>query len=200
MILYGTNPSHFTRKVRILLQEYGISYTFVELNNLLEANLENFAQIPLLQFPILEDNGKKLIESDLIALYLMETYGKNKEINTLYRQIETKVDDLQFLAYTNGAMAAGVKIIRATRSGITDLEKYPFFQQELLAIQATLDWLEERTQLTSAFTYLDLSLVCLLQWALFRKLIPNLEKHPRLMAFLKTWENRPSVLSTHPEL
>ncbi len=74
MKLYGTYPSHFTRKVRIVLAELGIPHEFEVLASLMLTGPEHFAQNPLHQLPILVDGEKNIIESDIICEYLLEKY------------------------------------------------------------------------------------------------------------------------------
>jgi glutathione S-transferase len=77
----------------------------------------------------------------------------------------------------NGGMSAGVKIIRAMRSGIPEFEKYVFFRQEREAIRESLQWLEKDLANRTSYypnrlTMLDITLMCYLEWALFRGMIP----------------------------
>ena len=138
MQLYGTPPSHFTRKVRIVLQELGLPYEFVILSQLLEVGERHFAHNPLHMFPVLEDGDIRLFESDLICDYLISRYGAGKELNSFIPSQKNQVKDRQRLAVMNGGMSAGVTLIRAKRSGIRDWAPFPYFRQELASIDAAL--------------------------------------------------------------
>src|SRR5262245_9398554 len=72
--LYGTPLSHFTRKVRILLHELGVTFDFVRTPNLLEASAQGYGSNPLLRIPTLVHAGATVIESDHIARYLVEAF------------------------------------------------------------------------------------------------------------------------------
>jgi glutathione S-transferase len=203
MRIYGTPPSHFTRKVRVLLQELGVPFEFVVLDKLLETGAEKFADNPLHMFPVLEHEGRRLIESDLICEYLIERFGANKPISTFLPSETNAVADRQRLAIINGAMSAGVTLIRAKRSGLERWDDYPYFRQELAAIDAALLWLDKdlggRTSYyPGKFTMLEITLACLVEWAVFREFIKDFSRYPNLARFARTHKGRPSLESTHP--
>ncbi len=202
MKLYGTAPSPFTRKVRIILREIGIPCELVRLTNLLEAGSQNFAENPLQKFPVLEDGGERLIDSDIICEYLVENYGKNSPFGPFWPEEKGYFADKKRLEIINGTMDAGVVIIRATRSKIADLDNYPMFRQERAAVQEGLHWLNQDLRLESfypgRFTYLDVALICLCDWIVFRGLVPNLNDYPNLARFSVAHRNRPSVNETVP--
>lgn len=201
MKVYGTYPSHFTRKVRIVLQELQIPYEFSVLTDLMAVQPKQFANNPLLQLPTLEDGTRTLIESDLICEYLIEKYGRGQL--RVYPEGDI-VEHKQRLAIMNGGMDSGVKIIRGQRNGISP--DYPFFQQEQAALVASLAWLEKDLGQqkfygkSNELSLLELNLFCFLEWALFRKMVPSLEQYPNLLAFLRYHEKRPSFVKTHPSI
>ena len=205
MKLYGTYPSHFTRKVRIVLQELGLHAEFCVLKNLLSIGAENFAQNPLHQLPILEDRGQTLIESDIICEYLIENYGAQSALSRYIPEPTQKYQDLKRLALMNGAMGSGVKLIRAKRSEIPQYENFTFFRQERAAIEATLFWLDQdlgdrNFYYGNRFTMLEITLISLCEWITFREIIPSLKPYKNLARFTDFHKVRPSVKSTHPSL
>ncbi|HEY8278843.1 MAG TPA: glutathione S-transferase family protein [Bdellovibrionota bacterium] len=203
MRLYGTPPSHFTRKVRIVLQELGLPYEFVRFTDLLAVGPDNFAHNPLHHFPVLEHEGLRLIESDLICQYLIKTYGRGKELSSLFPSAENETRDGQTLAMINGGMAAGVVLLRAQRSGLKNLDSVPFFQQERAGLDGSQRWLEQdlagrTTYYPGRFTYLDVALLCFLEWAAFREFLLPEKEIPGLVKFVRTHESRASARATHP--
>lgn len=203
MKLYGTPPSHFTRKVRVTLQELGVACEFVPLTQLMDTEPDHFAGNPLLQYPVLEDEGRRLFESDLICEYLLEKHGRPSS-PMVYLPRGDRFEHLRRLSVINGGMAAGVKIIRAKRSGIASFEKYVFFQQEAAALAAALRWLDQ--DLGDRVFYgpgaqlslLDVSLMCFVEWALFREMAANLNSYPNLARFIAAHRERPAFAATHP--
>jgi glutathione S-transferase len=202
MELYGTAPSPFTRKVRVILNELGLSHDFRLITELLSSRPQDFADNPLLLLPSLHDQGRKIIDSSIIAQYLIETYGSEKSSLSYFPNGGDKFADLKRLALINGGMDAGVKIIRARRSEIPDFEKYPMFQQEETALKAALDWINQdlpgNAYYAGTFSTLEVTLQCFLDWALFRNLVTSLDAWPQLKAFNVYHQGRPSFFKTHP--
>lgn len=186
-----------------MLEELAVPYEFCVVTGLMETGPEHFAQNPLHMFPVLEHGKESLIESDLICEYLIDKFGTGKALAALLPRPEQKYADQKRLAIMNGAMDAGVKLMRARRSEIPNFDQYVFFRQERAAIQAALDWLEQdlhgRTDyVPGCFTMLEISLLCLLEWAIFRGMISDLEEWPTLAAFVEKHRTRPSAVKTHP--
>lgn len=207
MRIYGTPPSHFTRKVRVLLQELGLPYEFkvFEMSRLGEVGEENFAGNPLHLIPVLDDGAEKIFDSSIICEYLIDRYGAGKEISSYYPVASEKVRDQKRLIIINGAMSAGVSLIRAKRSGIEAWDDYAFFRQEKAAIAAAQRWLEKELGARTSFykgrfTMLEISLQCLLEWAAFRGFILPEGEIPNLYAFMRHQARRPSFAGTHPSL
>lgn len=200
MKLFGTPPSHFTRKVRIVLKELSLEHEFIVLDKIQELGAEKFADNPLHQFPVLEDQGSRLIDSQLICEYLLKTYG-HKNPGLIYLPNDEHFwKNRNILAVINGGMDAGVSLIRAKRSEIPNHMNYIFFKQEAASLEASLLWLEKqcpsKINISEPLNILDISLICFYQWARFRELtnlaLPNLEN------FVDLYKNRPSFSSTHP--
>lgn len=203
MKLFGTFPSHFTRKVRVVLQELGLEYDFSVITSLMETGAENFADNPLRRLPSLEDGGKLLIESDVICRYLIEKHGrKSPELRYLPSSGDLYLHEKR-LAVANGGMNAGVELIRAKRSEIPNYMEFPFFQQEAAALQGALQWLDADLGSRASYqagelTVADIALMCFVDWAVFREFVPNLEEFPNLRAFVAANKDRPSFANTHP--
>jgi glutathione S-transferase len=201
MKLYGTYPSHFTRKVRVLLMELGIPFEFLQLTKLMDTGAENFANNPLHQLPVLEDGDRSIIESDLICEYLL---NKSPVERVTFFPEGDRWEHAKRLAIINGAMASGVKLIRGKRSEIPELMSYPFFQQERAAFAAAFAWIEAdlgdrlRYSDDQKLSVLDISLVCLAEWAVFREFVPDLKEYPGIQRFVEANKNIPSFASTHP--
>lgn len=205
MKLFGTYPSHFTRKVRVVLQELGLEYQFNVLPSLGEIGVEHFANNPLLQLPTLVHGEREIIESDIICRYLLENFGqKSPELRFLPSSGDKYAHEKR-LAVMNGGMAAGVKIIRGKRSNIPNFMEFLLFRQEAAALQSSLKWLDadlgHRTCYQAGeFTLLDITLVSFADWAVFREMIPSLAAFPNLQRFVEANRGRLSLASTHPAL
>lgn len=206
MKLYGTKPSHFTRKNRVVFHELELDYEFVELSELLEVGKEKFAGNPLHMFPVLETKDNWLVESDRISEFLIEKFGSGTPLSQFMPEDRfSKIELWNFQSIINGVMESAVHRIRAQRSGITNIDQYPFFRQEREALISGLDWLNSNLDGVTSFSfsgfcYLDISLLCLLEWAIFREQIEDLAEYKNLMAFQAQHQDRASLRSTHPAL
>lgn len=204
MKLHGAPPSHFTRKVRVILQELGLPFQFVPTTSLLDATPGSFGDNPLLLIPVLEDGAYRLVESDLICEYLLERYGKNKI--SFYPTDGDLTMHKQRLAVMNGGMSSGAVIMRARRSQIPNFEQYSYFEQNRAAILSSLAWLDKDLGGRVAYsaqgelTMLEITLLCYVEWALFREMVPNLASYPNLVKFQAHWGERASFAATRPAL
>lgn len=200
MKLYGTPPSHFTRKVRVVLQELALPHDFIVLDRLLETGPEKFADNPLHRLPILVDGQKNIIESDIICEYLLSRYGsKNADLSFLPEG--DLFDQKKRLSVMNGGMGAGAELMRGKRSGIS--WELPYFVQEKASLLAGLAWLNK--DLGDRYFYgadklslLEISLQCFAEWATFREMVPSLADYPHLEKFVEFHRNRASFAQTHP--
>lgn len=67
MQLVATPASHFARKVRLLLDHYGLAYDMVDAGNVAEFSEDKFAGNPLMLVPVLNDGDLTVYDSDHIA-------------------------------------------------------------------------------------------------------------------------------------
>lgn len=137
MQLFVTARSHFSRKVRLLLDHYGLEYELIDVGNAADQNMELFQGNPLMQVPVLRDKDLWLIESDHIAAHIVRRHDPHDRFRVL-------ADDTAILntrAVINGIMADEVKIVLAERTGL-DTQPHAFFQKARAAIENGLQWLE----------------------------------------------------------
>jgi glutathione S-transferase len=194
--LYGTPLSHFTRKIRILMLELGVSFDFVRLPSLLDTSATPYGDNPLMRVPTLVDGAVTVFESDHIARYVVGEYDPSD-------RLEVRRDDVRgmnILAVVNGVMANEVVLILAKRGGLTDVEGVTYFRKLIAAIDAGLAWLDKNTDPDQAsFDYRDIALICMWQHVAHYATTQNLEKYVRVAARVARFSDRPSVASTTPE-
>lgn len=144
MKLYYTPRSHFSRKVRVLIDALNLQVELINAGNVAEDSAENFGPNPLMRVPTLVDNGCPVFESDYIAQYLVRQFDKNDRFNVLTNDVRT----LNARAVMNGVMSAEVELILAARTGI-DTEAYLRFNKITESINRGLNWLELRAEIFS---------------------------------------------------
>jgi len=167
MKLYCTPRSHFSRKVRILLDAWGVEVTLEDIGNVADANAHGFGPNPLMKVPTLVDDDTVVFDSDTIAAYLVARHDPNDTYAVGTRDLAV----LNARAVLNGAMAAEVEVLLARRTGI-DTGVYPRFAKHLASIAASLSYLEARAELFAGEpSYLGFHLVSLWEHLAFYGLV-----------------------------
>jgi glutathione S-transferase len=197
--LHGTPLSHFTRKIRILLHELGVSFAFVRTPNLLEASAEVYGANPLMRIPTLVDGDTTLIESDHIARYLVEKYDPGDRFSVRAPGVAA----MNRLAVLNGIMAHEVTLILARRGGLEELEGVAYFRKLLRSIASGLAWLDheldrELEPAAGGFDYVDIATICMWDHVTHYQLVPGLDGYRRIAARAARFAGRDAVARTTP--
>jgi len=192
MKLYYTPRSHFSRKVRILLNAWNVSAELIDIGNVGDSNRELFGPNPLMKVPALVDGHLTVLDSDHIAAYLTRKFDPEDSFGVLTSDVEL----LNMRAVLNGAMAAEVEIILSRRSGM-DTSAHRRFDKIFDSIRSGLEWVEDRALLIPQQpSYLGFHLVCLWEHLIVYKVLdlsyPNLQPHVDRLASL------PFVAATRP--
>ena len=186
MKLYATPRSHFSRKVRLLLDHMGLAYEMVDVGDVSEVDVERFHGNPAMGVPVLEDGEIWMLESDHIASYLVRTYQPADN----YGVLTESIDLLNARAVMNNAMGNEVKLILAERGGL-DPGPHRYFQKAKMAIEHGLAWLESRStlfrseepgyaefHLLSLWDHLELYKLVELDYPALRELADTLSRSP----------------------
>lgn len=172
MKLIATPLSHYARKSRVLLDLYGLPYTFVDIGPIAEVHLPGEAgNNPMMRVPVLEHGSDWLIESDHISSFLVRQYDPQDK----YKVNSHTVFDLNARAMMNGIMAEEVKVIVARRMQVPT-ESYKYFGKAHNAIEHGLTWLNAHHAQFDAVnpTYRDFHLVCCWDHLEYYDFVPNM--------------------------
>lgn len=142
MKLYATPKSHFSRKVRLLLDHLSLPYELIDIGNVAEAAPDHFGKNPVMSVPVLEDGETWLIESDHIARYIARQWDQGDPFAVLTEN----TDLLNARAVMNGVMSNEVKLILSQRTGL-DPSGHAYFEKAKQSILQCLAWLEDRADL-----------------------------------------------------
>ncbi|MDF2446664.1 MAG: glutathione S-transferase family protein [Moraxellaceae bacterium] len=157
MQLYHTPHSHFSRKVRILLEGLGIAVELVNAGDTARQEPSRFGHSPLLRVPVLRDGEDWVFDSDVISAHLVRTRDPADRFGVLRHDLP----GLNARSVMNGVMAAEVELILAARTGL-DTRGQPRFDKARQVIAAGLAWLEGQEALFAGEPdYLSFHLVCL---------------------------------------
>jgi glutathione S-transferase len=205
--LYYSQASPFARKVCIVLAEKALEYEADEANAQARPE-EAYAKVhPALQVPVLDDNGLRLFESNLILAYLLQTYpgsapgAPEPPLGESLTRPDYHWEDAKTLAVLETLAASMVNLRQLGLSGVK-VEEVGYLQRQQRRIQHCLDWLEERATpegfAPGIFSIMDLNLFCHLEFAAARDIFPRGHR-PNLEAILARYRERPSVKATVPQ-
>lgn len=194
--LHGTPLSHFTRKIRVLLAELGVTHEFVRAPGVLATAAAAYGDNPLMRVPTLIHGAHMLIESDHIARYIVRTFDPADRLGVR----SEGVAELNRLAVVNGIMDNEVVLILARRGGLADLEGVAYFRKLRTAIEQGLAWLDGHIDPEApGFDYGDIATICMWQHLVHYALVPGLDGgYPRIAARVASFSGRPSVAGTTP--
>lgn len=193
MRLYYTARSHFSRKVRILMDAWQQPLRLIDIGNVANTQADSFAANPLMRVPTLIDEGTWVIDSDHMAQYLCRQFDPQDR----YQVLTEEIQDLNARAIINGAMAAEVELILAARTGI-ETSKYVRFEKHQKVILAALQWLEDNPQLFEGQTnYLGFHLVCLWDHLALYQLVEL--NYPRLQNTVERLRRLDFISASAPE-
>lgn len=188
--LYYTPRSHFSRKVRILLDAWQLETNLVDVGNVADALA--FGDNPLMKVPCLVDDEVWIIDSDHIARYLVGRSDPADRFGVLTQDPA----QLNLRAIMNGVMAAEVELLLAERGGL-DTRKHDRFHKIRRSIRNGLQWLESNVSLIpDRPSYAGFHLVCM--WdhlALYQTV--KLE-YAQLEKCVAQWSSLPYVAASAP--
>ncbi|MBL4660719.1 MAG: glutathione S-transferase family protein [Alcanivoracaceae bacterium] len=194
MKLYYTPKSHFSRKVLILINAWGIDIQLIDVGNVATSSMDTFGGNPLMKVPTLVEDKLWIIDSDHIAQYLVRKY----DLQDSFAVLTTDIHTLNARAILNGIMSAEVEILLARRTGI-DTNLYPRFDKIIETISTGLDWLEHNVAVfATSPTYLCFHLACMWDHLSLYKTVdlnyPNLQEQVEKLSLL------PYVAANTPKL
>ena len=158
MKLYGTPKSHFTRKVRLLLDHLEQPYDLIDIGNVADQTAGQFGDNPLMSVPVFEDERASIIDSDHIAEYVVRKWDPQDR----HEVLTCDPDALYMRALLNGAMDAEVRLILAERTGLATKD-VAYFDKARKIISNVLDWCDENSEPLRMpnKTFLQFHFICL---------------------------------------
>lgn len=187
--VYGSKPSPYVRRIRMLLQ--GTDFKFEVINVYDDKTRAEFAKLtPIRKLPILIDDDKTIFDSHVIANYLLEKLDLPKptlEQHNLISAVDSVTDAL-------------IILFLGSNSKLETSEDVLMFKLQHERIPDSLAWLETQAK-AGAFeelNYATLCLITLIDWAEFRKLYA-FDEYPTLLSVRDRFANESVVTATAPE-
>lgn len=195
-LLYQTH-SPYARKVLVFAHEAGIADQMEVIHHEtspLRRNEVVFSQNPLGKVPALIRPGlASIFDSDVICAYLDTLHGGRKLIPA---DGEARWQALRVQAVAQGLAEAGVAIRWETTRRPQALRYAPLCEGYTQKLTTSYDWLERELDTGSPTHVGHIALATTLSWIAFRELSVFGKNHPRLAAWFKEFENRPSMRAT----
>ena len=195
-LLYQTH-SPYARKVLVFAHEAGIADQMEVIHHEtspLRRNEVVFSQNPLGKVPALIRPGlASIFDSDVICAYLDTLHGGRKLVPA---DGEARWQALRVQAVAQGLAEAGVAIRWETTRRPQALRYAPLSEGYTQKLTTSYDWLERELDRGSPTHVGHIALATTLSWIAFRELPVFGKNHPRLAAWFKEFENRPSMRAT----
>lgn len=193
--LFGTVTSPYVRRVRIVLLELGLTHRWVDTSQP-EGQALMRELNPLWKVPTARIDGRVVFDSAVIVRQLLKAFGHG----SLAIHDPDDVEVSRLVTVTDGVLDALINHFYLKKEGVS--EQTPYLQKQEGRARAALTWLENEVRgpwLTRnrRLGLPEIGLITALEWMQFRQTYP-VERHPRLVEFLKQHEGRDSVASTAP--
>lgn len=190
MKLFGSGPSPFVRRIRLLLANH--PFEFVTLNIFEQQDRSVLIQHnPARKVPMLLDGEQVIFDSNVIYRYLAAKLGF---------PMLTWAEENQ-LTLINAVNDSLVELLLCQRSGFDTKADKLFFNLQHERIQAILPQLNQDVANGnySNWNFVSMSLYALIDWMLFRELV-DLTPYPALLQYLTQFAEQPAVKTTDPRL
>lgn len=189
MTLYGSLPSPYVRRIRMLMD--GMDYQFEAVDIYNDEKRAEYAEVsPIKKLPVLVDGDQTVFDSHVICEYLRRKEGMP----------EQPIDEQNLIAAVDGVNDSLIVLFMGKRSGLEVSEDTLIFKLQLGRIPDTLAWLEKQAE-QGAFAewhMATIALISLLDWAEFRELY-DFSAYPALLNARDAHQKREIVKTTYPE-
>lgn len=195
MKLFYTPKSHFARKVRVLAAALDIPLELVNIRSAFGMDPALFGGSPLMNVPVLQTDEGVILDSDMIAAYLVRQFDPTDRFAVLTWHL----DRINTRTVMNGIMRAEVELVLATWKG-SDTLASDRLEKMRLTIAYGLAWLEERSDLfIGEPDYLGFHLVCLWDHLVHFGHMPD-HSFVRLESHVKALSRLPFICDSQPAL
>jgi glutathione S-transferase len=193
--ILGTTTSPYVRRVRIVAEELGLTYTLTD--TFTEAGQARLRSVsPLWKVPVLVmPDGTGLWDSHEIIRLLLERRGPGP-----FLPADDPLVAANVMNVVDGALDSAVNAFYLRREG-ADPEHLPYLKKQLARVDAAMLWLDARLP-EGGFgdgtpDLVDLALFTAIEWMAFRDAWP-VAQHAKLQAFRERCALRPVWGATAP--
>lgn len=205
--LYYSVGSPYARTIRILLAELGLPFESDRVDRV--RTVEEIATVnPCLAIPVLQDQGRTLFDTKVIATWLLDTYQPTGDTappfaGVLFRP-EHRWSDMQVNAAieTLTETMVSLRLLGAeAEAASVDLDALPYMQRQRDRMDRILDWLDghftPEGRAPGHFTFQDITMLAVCEFSELRGVHP-MSGRAALDATRAHFADRPSVAETVP--
>ncbi|MFC4700905.1 glutathione S-transferase family protein [Glaciecola siphonariae] len=188
MKLYGSKPSPYVRRLRMLMAK--LDFEFVVVDVYAPADRAMLVKHnPTLKIPMLDDNGQIVLDSGVIYQYLASK-GQADALS---------VAQQNHLSAIEAATDSFVNLFLLKRSNVDTDQDALYFRLQRERIAAVFDSLESAIESKdfARWDFLTMTLFALLDWIIYRELY-KMDNYPKLCAFVDRYARHEDVISTDP--
>lgn len=194
MKIYGSHPSPYVRRVRLLLADDKAEFINLNIYDMAQDRALLGKMGPIKKIPVLEVSGENgepdyIWDSKLIYHYIQNQKG----------QYQFDLDEERLLCLIDALNDTFVNMFLLKRSGVDVDQEALYFniqrERQVESFQA-LEHLAASGRFKE-WSYSSICLFCLIDWILFRDL-QDLNAYPALMGFHKLHSKRADVQKTDP--
>ncbi|WP_371193634.1 glutathione S-transferase family protein [Glaciecola sp. SC05] len=188
MTLYGSMPSPYARRLRLLMAEMDYEFVIVDVYAS-EDRAMLIKQNPTLKIPMLDDDGLVVFDSRMIFQYLVDK-KRACPLDFAQQNLLTSIDS------ANDSLV-NLFLLRLSKVNIEQDALYFRLQNE--RIEAVLKHLEEviESNAFAKWNFLGMSLFAMLDWIKFRELY-DLTAYPKLLAYHHAQTSRQECIDSDP--
>ena len=194
--IIGSYTSPFSRIARLIAEEMGVTYKMEEsafyMRNTPERESFLKQNNPLMKTPVLIHGKNTVIDSAIIASYLMKNFTASNDFRTKYPKNLTE-ENITSVIY--GVMDGGIsRFITQTAHPEINMDS-GYMKRSLERMHSGLEWLNNQPTLGEDFGFPEALLICGLDWFEKRNLI-DFTNYTNLQIIRVKFSDRPSVITT----
>ncbi len=196
MKIIGSLVSPFVRFTRVMCEELDLAYELVEVPSFAKMKPEHLAFVnahnPLLKVPVLMDTEAEIVDSRVIANFLLTKQKTNTGFRTNF---PASWKEENILTVILGVADAGILrfVLPAGNPEINPDSGY--MERSLNRIKSGLEWLDKQPLLGRSFGVPEAALICVLDWFTKRK-IYEWNGLPNIVKTYQSYWDRPSLTKT----
>lgn len=198
VLIHGRSSSHFTRVTRVVAHEFGVSYGFRPVHDLLSQTANDYGGNPALKLPVLETPEGTWFG----ALSICRELARRATTPTRFVWPEALAERVASNAQEMVLQGMASEVAWIMRKLAEPDAADAYFEKTRISLLNGLDWLEvhlpqalQTVREEAALSFLEVSAFCFLTHLEFRKLVDT-GAYPSLRRFSEAFAERPSARET----